>query len=240
MVAGVFRLLALSFPAEQRRDYGAEMLAAFAAAWGERRTTRGVAAAYAWLVRAFVDVLARGLSERWRLRRQGDAKRRGAGVMGELWMDVRVGVRRLVHARSFALAAVGMLALGIGANTAVFSALKAVLLSPPPYPEPDRLAWLAYEIGESAATADLLPWSWPKFKLLEEAPAGTVQAAAYGPRWFTLSGKGDPVRLYGEVVTGAYFDVLGRSPVLGRAFEDSETRAEESPLVATPLPRVVR
>lgn len=152
--------------------------------------------------------------------------------MGELWMDVRVGVRRLVHARSFALAAVGMLALGIGANTAVFSALKAVLLSPPPYPEPDRLAWLAYEIGESAATADLLPWSWPKFKLLEEAPAGTVQAAAYGPRWFTLSGEGDPVRLYGEVVTGAYFDVLGRSPVLGRAFEDSETRAEESPLVA--------
>ena len=101
-----------------------------------------------YLLRASLDAFAQGLRERTRTGApKGHGGRRpeegSGGMMEGLWTDVRLALRGLRRAPGFALAAVLVLALGIGANTTVFSALRAAVLAPPPYPEPDRLGLAA-------------------------------------------------------------------------------------------------
>ncbi len=147
--------------------------------------------------------------------------------------DLRYALRTLGRAPSLAVAATLTLALAIGANTAIFSAVSAVMLRPLPFAAPDRLVMLwesnpdFHWVNQSAAPANLLDWR-------EQAGAFT-DIAAY-PSFAgstTLTGYGEPRLLKALPVTGNFFSVLGVKAALGRTFRDEETWASDG------SPRVV-
>ena len=142
--------------------------------------------------------------------------------MERVWQDLRYAARMLAKSPGFTLMAVTMLALGIGANTAIFSVVDAVLLRPLPYPEPDRLVWMAEgnvqkkdEPPISVPPADFLDW---------KSQARSFEAmAGYAPSRFTIVGSAEPERVDGLVVTAGFFEVLRARPALGRAFLPEES-----------------
>jgi putative ABC transport system permease protein len=144
-----------------------------------------------------------------------------------LWQDLRYGMRMLGRNPGFAAVAAITLALGIGANTAIFSIVNAVLLRPLPYAEPERLVTLAYYHAmsgfEAAHEPDFLEW--------REQGKAFEKVAAYAQRTVDLSGSGESVRLNAAQVSADLFSTLGVSPALGRVFTPDEDRAGGAPVV---------
>jgi putative ABC transport system permease protein len=142
------------------------------------------------------------------------------GIMERLWHDVRQAVRSLRRVPMFAATAILTLALGIGANTAIFTLVNAVLLRPLPYDRPEELAmiWELDREGQmgfgdpewTVAPATYLAW--------QERTTTFADIAAFNIWFPTLSGEGQPESLLGSVVTPNLFDVLGVPPLLGSGF----------------------
>ena len=140
-----------------------------------------------------------------------------------LGQDIRYGIRLLRKSPMFTAAAVGTIAIGIGATSAMFSVVDAVLLRPLPYPHPDRLLMLGvHQRGgtgmKAIGVADFLAWrdhqqSFERVAAFDGA-AGT----------FALSGLGTPQRIPGNSVTADFFAVLGVQPMMGRFFEAGDDR----------------
>ena len=145
---------------------------------------------------------------------------RTGSVSTDLGMDVRYALRTLRKTPGFTAVAVLTLALGVGANTAVFSVVNAALLRAMPFPEPDQLV----QVRLTTADASDNVWSYPKYEALRDQQRSFTYVAGYA-RWEgNLSGVGEPERLIGERITAQYFDVLGVHPVAGRAFTEEEAR----------------
>lgn len=146
-------------------------------------------------------------------------------LLEDLWRDVRFATRSLRKAPGFTLAATLTLALGIGANTAVFSLLSATLLRPLPFSEPDRLVTLYQADGETPGAERPILWSYPEFDALRNALTTVSDLSAFYVDDVNLSGAGGaPVRTEMEMVSADYFTALGILPILGRSFlpvEDS-------------------
>ena len=142
--------------------------------------------------------------------------------MTTLLQDLRFGARMLWKRPGFTAVAVLTLALGIGANTAIFSLVNAVLLKPLPFPEADRLVMLwedASAIGfpqNTPAPANYVDWKTQTNSF--EGMAATMWAS------FNLAGYGEPQKLNGTAVTADLFGVLGVRPALGRGFTPEEER----------------
>ena len=143
--------------------------------------------------------------------------------MGTLIQDLRFGARMLMKNQGFAAVAVLTLALGIGANTAVFSVVNAVLLRPLPFYSPERLLAL----GQTAAKdrENLGQFSFRNFADLAGQARTFEHLAAYYGSSLTLTGQGEAVRLRGVVATAGLFPLLGVSPALGRTFLPDEDSA---------------
>ena len=137
--------------------------------------------------------------------------------------DLRYAVRALLRAPGFTAAAVLTLALGIGANTAIFSVVNAVLLRSLPYPDPDRLVSVFHFAKGNETTM-----SPANFEDLRAQATSYEAMAAYYGSGLTLTGRDEAVRLEGAEVTGAFFDVLGVRPLLGRGFRPDENEAGKS------------
>ena len=137
--------------------------------------------------------------------------------------DLKLAVRQLVNAPGFAFVAIATLALGIGACTAMFSIVDAVVLKPLPFHEPDRLVWIENvgEGGLSARTsrADVFA-GWREQNKSLEALGGYMAFFDYGRQ--TLTGAGAPERLRAVPVTDNLLPVLGVAPLLGRNFTAEE------------------
>ena len=132
--------------------------------------------------------------------------------MEQLIQDLRYGFRTFVRQPAFALTAILALALGIGANTAVFSVVYAALLKPLPFAQPEQLIYLhdTYPAVPSASV------SWPKFVALRDGNRTMGALAALTPVNLNLTGRGDPVQVPAVRVSGEFFTVLGVGPQLGR------------------------
>ncbi len=146
--------------------------------------------------------------------------------MEGFWQDFRFGMRSLMRNRRFALLAILVLALGIGANTAIFTVVNSVLLRPLPYRDSGKLLL----IGESAPQQDLsvayLDYlDWRKQNHVFE------EMAAFRRDSFNLTGNGVPERLPGRMVSWTFFRVLGANPMFGRDFRKEEDRPGASPVV---------
>lgn len=142
--------------------------------------------------------------------------------MNTLLQDIRFGLRMLLKSPSISIVATIALALGIGANTAIFSVVNAVLLRPLPFPEPDSLV----SIWESD-TKFGYRWgshSYPNFMDLRAQNTTLERVSSYHSANFVMTGRGEPVRLQGLVATADLFPLLGVTPVLGRAFHPDEDK----------------
>jgi putative ABC transport system permease protein len=147
----------------------------------------------------------------------------------DLLQDVRYGLRMLVRSPTFTIVAAGTLALGIAANTAMFSVVDAVLLQPLPYAQADRLAMVWENVNlptyknahNASAPGNFHDWNTQNTVFSD--------MAAVGSRSWNLTGDGEPMRVDGEAVSAALFRVLQVAPILGRAFtSDDDTPAGAS------------
>ena len=134
--------------------------------------------------------------------------------MGDLIQDLRLALRQLFKNPAFTTVAVLTLALGIGANTAIFSAVDAVLLRPLPYPQSDRLVDLSATNTEPVRFAISYP-DLLDFRALTHDFTGV---AAYSSQLYNLTGAGDPREVQAAFVTANLFDVLGVHPTIGHSF----------------------
>ena len=132
--------------------------------------------------------------------------------------DLRYAARRLAKAPGFTTVAVLTLGLGVGAATAIFSALKPVLLDPLPYPEADRITTI-WELRRDGVRAD---GSFGMYRALADRSQSFEALAVLKPWQPTLTGHDRPERLDGQRVSASYFQVLGVSPILGRPFDPAE------------------
>src|SRR5215468_11773832 len=151
---------------------------------------------------------------------------RRTNMLADLWQDLRFGARMLTKQPGFTLIAVLTLSLGIGANTAIFSIVNAVLLRPFPYKEPERLVMLR----ERGSLGGGFSPSYPNF--VDWRAQNTVFDAISAVRQnesFNLTGAGEPERVQGRLVSAEFFSTLGIEPLLGRDF-----LAEEDSPGATP------
>ncbi len=140
--------------------------------------------------------------------------------MATLSHDMRFGLRMLLKSPGFTALAVLALALGIGANTAIFSVAIAILQKPVSFPQLDRLVVVVnvqpQDVLEAnpASPADYLDWK-------RQAQSFTSMTAMHGIE-LNITGKGDPEKVHGEMIASNFFDVLGTGPVIGRAFLPEE------------------
>jgi putative ABC transport system permease protein len=141
-------------------------------------------------------------------------------VVESIWQDFRYGLRMLWKKPGFTLTAVLTLSLGIGANTAIFSVVNAVLLNPLPFPSPERLVALGQTTPESRTA--LSNFSFRNYADLRDQTKAFEQLAAYYNSNLTLTGQGEATRLRVTVATANLFPMLGASPSLGRVFLPEE------------------
>ena len=204
-------------PKDVRREFGADMTQMFR---DRRREAAGhpLRLVGVWLS-AFGDVVATASGPRRTPQHDAPAWK---GSMSTLFNGFRHGFRLVGRYRSSSLTAIATLALGIGANTAIFSLVDGVLLHTLPYRDPAQLAEVFEQRPKEGnmtgvvSPADFLDWrarsqSWSAL-------------AAYQEAEIALTGAGDPVELEAAQVSWGFFDVLGVQPVLGRAFRPEDER----------------
>ncbi len=186
-----YRALLHLYPSSFRAEYGEEMCAVY----NRRRTSR---------LSAVFEVLHNAPAVHWDILRQ----------------DLRYTARTLARAPGFTAVAILVLALGIGANTAVFSVTDYVLIRPLPFPSPDRLVKI-WETLPGYRRMELSPVDYRDWRrmnnVFEDMGAFTTQEV-------NLIGQGAPERIKGAIVTGNLFSVLGVPPLLGRSIAPSDDR----------------
>jgi putative ABC transport system permease protein len=145
--------------------------------------------------------------------------------MGALIQDIRYGIRVLATNPGFTLIAVLTLTLGIGANTAIFSVVNAVLLQPLPFQNSNRIvwAWGNFSLFDKAAVSppDFLSYRAQNHVFDEWG------AIAFGSSLFNLAGSAQPQQIKGSLVTQGFFETLGVRPLLGRTFSLSDEREHD-------------
>src|SRR5882762_6671219 len=150
--------------------------------------------------------------------------------MGNLSQDIRYGIRTLAKNPGFTVVAVLTLALGIGANTAIFSVVQNVLLRPLPYPEPDQLVEIFNTYPPQVPRGGLSPGDYADWKQQNQSfsEMGAYVRISQG---FNLTGEGEPQRVLASYASAGLFPMLGAHVVAGRSFVPEEDRAGSAPVV---------
>src|SRR5579864_2908743 len=183
----------------------------------------------AYLEQELSDNLARGMSTRdahaAAQRKLGNStsireeiyRMNTASFFESPWQDLRYAFRQLRRSPGFTAAAVLTLALGLGANAAIFSVVDAVLLKPLPYPEPDKLvvAWEKNSRGQRNGVAALTFLDWRE-------QTKSAELVGISSNWLTMTGRGEPYQAQARLVSPDYFEVMGTLPASGRSFRPEE------------------
>lgn len=142
--------------------------------------------------------------------------------MNNLMQDIRFGLRMLLKSPGISIIAIIALALGIGANTAIFTVVNAVLLRPLPFPDPDSLvAVFETDLSRGQQRGS---HSYPNFFDVRAQNTVFERVASYHDSNFVMTGRGEPVRLQGSVATADLIPLLGVAPMLGRTFHPDEDK----------------
>lgn len=138
-------------------------------------------------------------------------------------------MRGLRKSPGFAVAAIVLLALGIGANTAIFSLVRAVVLRPLPFPDPDRLVlvWDDFSANGGPTRTNPSPADYVAWK---EQSRSFSDMTAFIPNTYNLTGNGEPATLAGVRTTANFFAVLGMPPILGRTLDPADERSGAAPV----------
>jgi len=146
--------------------------------------------------------------------------------MGTVLQDLKYGLRMLAKNPGFTAVAVLTLALGIGANTAIFSVVNGVLLNPLPYPEPNQLVTL-HESKPNFPYGSISYLNFRDWQKENHTFSSIAVARGYG---FTLTGAGEPERVRAEFVSSDFFPLLGVKPLIGRTFAPGEDEIGAAPI----------
>ncbi|MGC2388837.1 MAG: ABC transporter permease [Candidatus Acidiferrum sp.] len=146
--------------------------------------------------------------------------------MVSFWQDVRYGLRVLLKSPGFTAIAVLTLALGIGANTALFSVVNGVLLNPLPFPNPDQLVAVYSKTAEFEQSSI----SYPNFLDWVRDNHSFSKLGAFRSEEYNMTGQGEPERLHGHMISADFFPALGINPVLGRYFLPEEDKPGAAPV----------
>jgi putative ABC transport system permease protein len=215
---GIIRAAARLVPRNRRPEWRREWEAETAYAW-QRMSRRGPPSLRGRLglrirvLSCWIDAFLE-LKEEWRM----------TGLLN----DLRFALRGLRRYPAFTAVAILTLALGIGANTAVFTLVDGVLIRPLPFPEADRLVAIQHQGREGA---DELPISPGLYLLYKEQASSLEEIAMFYPTEVNLVAGDEPERLPIQVVTPSFFRIFGASPVLGRAFLPEEELPGSEPVV---------
>ena len=151
--------------------------------------------------------------------------------MWTLKNDLRYAARLLIKTPAFTIVAVATLALGIGANTAIFSVVNAALINPLPYPDSDRIVVVSTMVQRE--TLERRAFSLPDYRDLRDRSQAFDAIAAWSADTLTLSASDAPARpIQAEIASAAYFDILGVTPVAGRVFTKTEDEERDAHAVA--------
>ena len=150
--------------------------------------------------------------------------------MGTLTQNLRYAMRALWNSPGFTLVVVLTLALGIGANTAIFSVVYSALLHPLPYRDPGKLFHLGESRSQSDNSANGAQASYPDYLDWKRTAKSIQSFASYSGDAFTLSANGEPKNIFAAQVTPSFFSTLGVKPALGRDFLDGEMREDGPPV----------
>ncbi len=227
LATALYRRAASVLPKDFRAEYLGELTACFEGIAAEARG-RSRWAVVSVTVRSILDLFTRAPKQHLAAARAGVLAPTG-GWAGT-WADLRHAARRLRRRPSFTLASVVTLALGIAAATSVFTLVHGVVLSPLPYPQPDRLVQVDY-----GATGLGIPRglgiTYGAYRFYEQHLRSVSALAMYDSTDLTLTGRGEPVRLDGTRATPSLAAVLGVAPRLGRWFTAAEGRDGAPPVV---------
>ncbi|HBB93998.1 MAG TPA: ABC transporter permease [Blastocatellia bacterium] len=144
-----------------------------------------------------------------------------------MFHDLKLGIRTLAKAPGFTAVVVLTLALGIGANIALFSIVNGVLLNPLPFPQPDQLVTL----DQSKPNFENGALTYPNFRDLQKENRSFASMALSRGFVFSLIGAGEPERVNARLVTADFFSVFEMKPVMGRAFASTEDEPGVGPVV---------
>ncbi|HEY0367240.1 MAG TPA: ABC transporter permease, partial [Pyrinomonadaceae bacterium] len=152
---------------------------------------------------------------------------KGGGLFETLGHDIRYGVRMLVKHKAFTSVAIITLALGIGANTAIFSVVNELLLRPLPYRDAERIvtAWEVTPEGRHQNTT-----SRTNFRAWRDQNSSFEYLAAFTDQRLNLTGTGEPEELSVQFATPEFFRILGVDPILGRTFLTEDDKGDQSPV----------
>src|SRR6266851_5699157 len=146
--------------------------------------------------------------------------------MMSLWQDVRYGLRLLGKNPGFTAIAILTLALGIGANTALFSVVNGVLLNPLPFPNPDELV----AVYTKSPTFQESSISYPNFLDWQKDNHSFAALSAFRSDDFNMTGAGEPERVHTHMISAEFFTALDMPPILGRTFRSEEDKAGAGPV----------
>ena len=147
--------------------------------------------------------------------------------MRTLISHLRYTIRLLLKSPGFTITTILIMGLAIGANTAIFSLVDAVLLESLPYPDPGRL----FTFRKPARSTLKYHWIIPIISIGERTSIPLKISRVFRRDNFNLTGNGDPERVSGAIVTASYFRVLGVRPEIGRFFAESEDRTGEAGVI---------
>jgi len=199
----LYNLLLHLYPAAFRNEYGPEMRAIFAR---REQEARGPLAALTLWTSTVFEVVGNALAVHWDILRQ----------------DLRYTARTLASTPGFTLTAILVVALGVGANTAVFTVTDFVLIRPLPFSDPDRLVKL-YERLPGYSRMELSPVTYRDWKRMSHS---FEAMGAYVSTSVNLVGQGDPERLEAASVSSDVFPLLGIQPLAGRPFNSTDDRID--------------
>jgi putative ABC transport system permease protein len=235
MTARLYRLLLLAYPAAFRERFAPDMTAAFAALVHDRRHASGVTGVVLLWFRTLGDAFSNGLAERAAMRRVRHSSNGRFRMWASFRQDVRYAFRAMRRSPAVTVLVVLTMALGIGATSAIFSVVRAVILRPLPYREASGLftvwvdfpagagvggGWLGPQLGER-----LVPLAPPFLADLRERATSFSLLAGFSPTWnMTLTGSGEARVIQALYVSDGLLDILGLSPASGRDFADEEHR----------------
>jgi putative ABC transport system permease protein len=213
MMQGIISVLLRLYPARFRRRMGGDLLETFEEQWRERGDWRLGA-------RTMANLASGAAFERW--------NGKGDGQMAALIQDIRFAARMLRRSPGFTAIAVAVLALGIGASSAIFSLLDAVIFKPLPFGDPQRLVML-WERSPTVAHHRITPLNFVDWSQ-QNRSFGAMAAISGGSRTF-IGRDGIAQQIPGQAVTARFFDVLRVRPLLGRTFVASDVKTHVDTVV---------
>jgi putative ABC transport system permease protein len=227
----LLRFCLLAYPRAFRRKHGEEMLRVYAALRDDARSRRSTIGLVWWLGRdLFVSACRVRFSRRSRSEQVAASigRKEKEGRMGILGFQIRRAVRSLTRNPGFAAVTVLTLGLGIGATTAIFSVVEAVMLSPLPYDDGDELVWV---LNRYLPEGGLGGVSHPEFWEFRQEEGVFESISALSVTAANLTGLDTPARVQGLQVSPDYFRLLRTPLALGRAFAPEEERVGSAPAV---------